>query len=150
MRAHPTFSDVSPIPLAGALALALLAFAGCNTGRYVPVHTGVAAMHHDQTPECRDVVTTSGPMSVSRTAYVRVEACGTRTTYVCTTDTVPKKNSAAHARAQCAPIGSLRASEIETIERRRQNQERGRQDHPMTHPTRPPAHRLVMGPGRAR
>lgn len=151
MRLVPELTPSSPLPFLSTLALSLLAAGACGGNRYVPVHTGVASLHQSATPACSNVVATPGPMDVSRTAYVHVEACGSQSSYICTTDTVPSENAESHARAQCALVGSLRGAEIMSSERQRQEQDawrsaprRGVQGHAQTF--QPPAGPLPTPP----
>lgn len=111
--------------LLGALALVLVVASSCGS-RYVPVHSAVASMHRADAPECSDVRVTRGPGSVSRTAYVHIDACGKQSSYICSTQTVPAQDAAAWARTKCARTGTLRAYEIVRAERRRQDVESGK------------------------
>lgn len=106
------------------LAIPFLA-AACSGSRYVPVRTGVASMHQADTPSCANVTATQGPSGVTPTASVHVDACGTRTSYVCSTDTVPAKDAQEWARAKCAPLGTIRADAISKADRYEQEEERG-------------------------
>ena len=105
------------LPQLGAAWLAILASAGCSTGTRVPVHSGVAALHAEEHPECTDVTASSGPMGVSSVAHVQVNACGLRTDYICTTDSFPDEDVIDHSRARCAPADSLRGAAMRTLER---------------------------------
>jgi hypothetical protein len=115
VQLYPAHNQQPFLPILGVITLA---FVTACSGSRVPVRSGVAALHAEEHPECEDLAVSSSPMGVSNIARVQIIACGTRTDYICTTDSLPNgEDLIDHTRARCAPSDSLRGGAMRTLER---------------------------------